>query len=86
MTATFVKQLRGGNWGGDARLYRLDPPMDGVEHVIVSAVHVLGLPETYIFSARADGSDVVSWTELNGSFKGDLDHARALRNAGYDVL
>lgn len=41
-------------------------------------------PETYIFPANED-SIVVHWGELEGSFKGGLDHERALRNAGFEV-
>ncbi|GAA4762320.1 hypothetical protein [Microbacterium gilvum] len=94
--ATLVRKLR-GSWSGDARLYRLEPPLpaqdwDGNEtggeysQVIVSAVVVqyTGKPETYIFPATADG-EIASWNELPGSFQGDLDHAAALRGAGYEV-
>jgi hypothetical protein len=45
--------------------------------------------ETYIFPAdvTADGgAEVTSWGELPGSFKGDLDHDRALRNMGYEPV
>lgn len=41
-------------------------------------------PETYIFPANEDGK-VVHWAELEGSFRGGLDHERALRNAGFEV-
>ncbi len=89
--ATLVRRLE---WRGDARLYRLDPPMtvedhEGVlescEHVVVSAVDVpWSGPETYIFGADADGN-VPRMSELPGSFRGDRDHARALGDAGYEV-
>jgi hypothetical protein len=42
-------------------------------------------PETYIFSARPDGT-VKDWHELPGSFAGDKDIPRALRNAGYEIV
>jgi hypothetical protein len=42
-------------------------------------------PETYIFSARPDGT-VKDWRELPGSFAGDKDIPRALRNAGYEIV
>lgn len=73
MTANHAKQL-----------YRLDPPLDGHEYVVVSAATVMGEPETYIFPSDADGN-VTSWGELDGSFKGALDHQAALRGAGYDL-
>ena len=72
--------------GAAQRTYRLDPPMEALhEYVVVSAVvaPVTG-PETYIFEGDADGN-VTDWGELPGSFRGDFDHERALRNAGYEV-
>ena len=74
----------------DQRLYRLSRPVrlrklfdddegEGAEfdHLFVSAVRVLGAPETYVFPAAADGA-VIDWLELDGSFKGGLDVQRAL--------
>ncbi len=94
-TATEVKKLK--DFTGDARLFKCEPPMewkDGWEddaktkkskYVVVSAtVAMFSGPETYIFPANAKG-EVVSWGELDGSFKGSLDHAEALRGAGYGV-
>lgn len=53
--------------------------------VIVSAANVMfSGPETYIFPGTEDG-EVDSWGELKGSFKGALDHERALANAGYAI-
>lgn len=65
------------------------------EYVVVSAMDlsllsgedattVVGSLETYIFPADKDGN-VLEWIELNGSFKGELNHERALREAGYEV-
>lgn len=76
-------------YDGDAALYRVDPPMaddDGTtEYVVVSAANVPPSgPETYIFAADEDG-EVTSWGELYGSFRGGLDHAEALRGAGYEI-
>jgi len=93
-TATFVKNLTAYNYKGDARLYRVDPPaqFDGeeteetTEFVVVSATHVVySGPETYIFPADSSG-EIIDWGELEGSFRGGLDHACALENAGYEVL
>lgn len=90
-TATFVRALSG--WRGDARLYRLSEPLapdygeerTPAEYVIVSAVvAAYSGPETYIFPATADGA-VVNYGELPGSFRGALDHAAALDNAGYAI-
>jgi hypothetical protein len=83
MLATKVKEISG--WTGDAALYRLDEPHEGADHVIVSAtVAMLSGPETYIFPASAEG-EVTDWGELEGSFRGGLDHAEALRRAGYQL-
>lgn len=92
MRAKFVGNL--GNPWRDARLYRVSPPVtfinredheETTEYVIVSAamVPMVG-PETYIFPADEAGQ-VLSWSQLDGSFRGGLDHERALRNAGYSV-
>lgn len=81
--ATFIKKCTGFN--GDARLYKCDSGGVLPEYVIVSAVSVLGEPETYIFEATSDGK-VAHWGELEGSFRGALNHTLALENAGYDVV
>lgn len=88
MKATLIEKPFG--WGGDARLYKVDPPMtyeDGrqTKYVVVSAVNVpFSGPETYIFPADSHGK-ALSWLELPGSFRGALDHTRALEGAGYDI-
>lgn len=83
------KQLRG--WKGEAYLYRLSHPVRHgddrtlTEFVIVSAVVALySGPETFIFAADKDG-EVLSWTELDGSYRGGLSHEIALEGAGYSV-
>jgi len=85
-TATFLGRVN-PDANGYQKLYRLDPPLDGNEHVVTSAVTVFGPwggPETYIFPADSEGI-VMSWLELDGSYKGGLDHEEALTNAGYEV-
>lgn len=89
-TATLIngKMNRGT---GEMRLYRVDPPMDDdrggtTEYVVVSAtIAMFSGPETYLFPADADG-EITSWGELEGSFRGALDHEAALQNAGYEVV
>jgi hypothetical protein len=90
-TATLIKMNLSG-FIGDANLYRLDPPLADHrevthEYVVVSAVYAMFPPgeETYIFASDAEGY-VKDWGELDGSFRGDLDHERALRGAGYEVV
>lgn len=88
--ATFVTKAK--KMRGDAACYRLSPPMVDTdwrgteahhEYVIVSANDVMfSGPETYIFPGDEEGN-VTDWGELPGSFKGDLDHERALSGAGY---
>lgn len=94
-TATFIKQMEG--FRGDARFYKLSEPASvgwdaekTTDYVIVSAVVVAGFfdgdggPETYIFPADGEGR-ITSWSEMEGSFQGGLDHTRALAGLGYIV-
>lgn len=89
--ATRIHGKLEGRGTGEMRLYKLDPPMGGeyvdgpIEYVVVSAtVAMMVGPETYIFPADAEGK-ITDWGELDGSFRGSLDHDRALANAGYEV-
>lgn len=70
--------------GADAKLYVMVPPYDGNEYVVVSANTILGRPETYVFSSDSDGT-ITNWSELECSFIGELNHARALEYAGYEL-
>lgn len=94
-TATKIKDLDG--FAGHAALYKLSQPIkyerwgeedekpEQYEHVIVSAASVMfSGPETYIFGANEAG-EITNWTELDGSFRGGLDHEAALRGAGYEI-
>lgn len=97
-TAKFIKKLDIMRDDGDARLYRLSEKPEGCESefVVVSAVPSLipagkakyiapGNPETYIFSSDENGV-VRCWGELEGSFQGGMDHARALRGLGFEIV
>lgn len=79
-TATLVKDNLPG-WLGHAALYRVSPKLSGNTFVIVSSVSG---PETYIFPATKHG-EVKDWGELEGSFRGQHNHARALGGAGYVI-
>ena len=79
--------------GVEQRYYRLDPPLeydpswDGTkcltQFIVVSASSLMPSgPETYIFPADKDGQ-ITNWLELDGSFRGELNHNRALANIGY---
>ena len=81
-TATLIRDHL-ARFSGHAALYRLEPPLDGNELVAVSATSRFGC-ETYIFPAN-DRGEVTDWGELDGSYRGGLDHAEALRRAGYEI-
>lgn len=93
--ATEIKRLEG--FEGDARLFQLSEPVTydydydtkqnskSTEFVVVSAVVAMfSGPETYIFPADETG-EVLNWSELDGSYRGSLDHTAALEGAGYQV-
>ena len=76
---------------GDEGLSGKQPTTD---HVIVSAVTVPNMggyldldggAETYIFPADKNG-EIEDWGELDGSFRGGLDHEKALTGAGWSKL
>ena len=78
---------------GEAILFRMEPPLEGHQYVVVSAVHPkppdlrytdMFVPETCIFAADPDGH-VIDWHELDGSFRGAMDIPRALAQAGYEI-
>lgn len=75
-------------------LYRLEPPLAVdwpkdrlITHVIVSGSEhpAFNIKETYIFEADATG-EVMDWVELPGSFQGEINHAKALANMGYNKV
>lgn len=84
-TATWIKSQ--ANSKADQRVYRLDPPYGGTyDFVVVSAADVpFSGPETYIFPCTADG-DITDFGEMEGSYRGGLDHEAALRGMGYEVF
>ena len=83
-TATLITDDLNG-FTGQAAHYRLDPPLDGAEFVVVSAtVAMFSGPETYIFAADESGK-ITDFSEKDGSYRGGLDHAEALEGAGYAV-
>lgn len=93
--ATDLGRVNATTARGNQRLYRCDPPFRAEgwgdapashEYVVVSAAVVpFSGPETYIFPADAEGN-VTDYLELDGSYRGALDHERALANAGYAVV
>lgn len=96
MKAVFLRNLSG--FTGHASLYKLDEEIGYGEsliepgkfsgytrYVVVSATNVmLSGPETYIFPADESGN-ILDWREMTGSYRGDLDHAEALRRMGATI-
>jgi hypothetical protein len=96
-TAKFVRHID-ENPVSDQNLYKLSVsvPYDydydkerflkKTKYVIVSAVIVLGTgPETFIFPADKNGQ-ILDWGELEGSYRGGLNHDKALRKAGFEPI
>lgn len=73
--AEFVRDLPRTIAGAEQKLWSVDG-----RFVVSSAVDVFGQPETYLFYADGDGH-ITDFSELAGSFRGDMDHDRAI--AGY---
>lgn len=89
-TATYIKAVippaPNELWTVKQKLYKLEPPMDGAEYVVVSAADLpMCGPETYIFPSTTNG-DITNYGELSGSQKGTLDHEKVLKDAGYTVV
>lgn len=85
-TATKLRDLPVTPVGAAQILWGLSEPHAGTEFVITSAVSVpYSGPETYIFPANEAG-EVTDWGELDGSFRGGLDHECAIRLAGYEIV
>jgi len=83
--AIFVQVMPAGTFTGHAELYKTyGGPLP--EYVVVSSVNVPSSgPETFIFESNESGV-VTNWRDLEGSFNGDLDIPRALKNTGYEVV
>lgn len=88
MKATFVRSVEG--FAGYAELFRLEKPKKRhcvtFRFIIVSTIDCAfdtNMPETYIFPANSRG-EVLSWSELDGSFQGAVDISKALRDGGYE--
>lgn len=88
-TAVLVKDLEVSSIGifGPTKqaVYKLSSPLQTYDYVIVSAAMTTDHgPETYIFGCDHLGNNI-NFTELRGSFIGDMDHEAALNGAGYKV-
>ena len=74
MKATFLRKIEGFE---DGRLYELQPPRGELQFILVSGIANAWGTETYIFPANAEGK-ITDWGELEGSFRGAVDHERAV--------
>jgi hypothetical protein len=80
---TFIKNLN--HFNGDARLYELSKPIKyddekETSFIVISAVIAsYSGAETYIFPSDKKGK-ILNWTELKGSFRGELNHEKALEH------
>ncbi len=84
MKATFIKEIQGTAPGVVQRLYECEEGGPLPRHVVVSASTRVPGGETYIFASDANGT-ITDWCELEGSYKGGLNHEDALRFAGYET-
>lgn len=66
-------------------LWEVLPRIDGNKYVITSTSSnmITGL-ETYMFAADEEGN-IIDWGELEGSYRGSLDHKKCFQNIGYSV-
>lgn len=83
MKAQFVKNLTTNGKMGQKALFKMEPPLEGHEFVVVSGVDLGTIKETFIFPASELG-EFVTRQELKGSFSGEVNIHRALHNAGYE--
>lgn len=90
-TAKLLSEKPANRVGAIQRHYQLSEPLTtgdgGTLHVVVSAIPAAfdhGGPETFVFAADESGK-ITNFMDLEGSFRGDMDHDRALRGAGYEI-
>ena len=96
-TARLITTLKPNDVGAVWKIYEVDPPVHvdddpeeaATKYVVASAANVMySGPEVYLFPAEKHGDiwEVIDWTELDGSYRGGLDHATAIEGAGYEVV
>lgn len=93
--ATFVKVLPTSRTGAIQKLWLLSAPVsvsswlnnsdEPTEFVVTSAVIALHSgPETYIFPSDSSG-EVTRFIEMDGSYRGGLNHEQAILGAGWVI-
>ncbi len=75
-------------------LYKLEPLLDDIEYVVISAVKNdselytgmgIILHETYLFKADMSG-EIKDYSELDGSQRMTISHDEVLANIGYEIV
>ena len=85
-TATLIKDLPLDDTLVIRKLWKFDPPVEDRYEFVVSSAVVAAFtgPETFLFGSDEQGN-VQSFTELDGSLRGSLDHEAAVAGTGYQV-
>jgi hypothetical protein len=66
-------------------LWEVLPRIDGNKYVITSTSdNMITGQETYMFAADEKGN-IIDWGELEGSYRGSLDHKKCFENIGYSI-
>ena len=94
VSARFVRDLPCEHGDIQHKLWQLSEPVNAgwgeegktTEYVVTSASNMVFLdePETYIFPSDSDG-EITEWSEMDGSYRGGLDHEQAIRGAGWEI-
>lgn len=79
------------NWNGDARLYKVDPPLDGHHYVAVEVWPASDQfeAETHVYAAWRNGGAIAhpdGGLSPQRRYAGDLTHEQALNQLGYEVV
>ena len=66
-------------------LWEVMPRIDGNKYVVTSVSNLARLgEETYMFAADEQGN-IIDWSELEGSYRGEQDHHNCFKNIGYST-
>lgn len=84
--ATFLQDFDGSQ--AHQKLWKLSEPVKYedekvTKYVVTSAVYAYSGPETYIFACDHKG-EIICWSQMDGSFRGEMNHERAIIDAGWE--
>ncbi len=83
MSDRFAKKIK--NISETQILWSVFPRINGHKWIITSAKDIpFTGPETYMFGADENGH-IVEWDELEGSYRGGLEHRICFQNIGYNT-